>query len=755
MRKSRTTIAADAAKGIAGVLNGMEYHVSPSGNDRDLGSNIQPFRTISKAAQVAQPGDTITVHEGVYREQISPPRGGTSAEKPIVYRAAPGEKVTIKGSERITGWKRLEKDTWKATLPNTFFGDFNPYDDLIHGDWFEAKQAYHTGEVYLNGRWLTEAPRKDLVVNSAKKEAAKKSRAELMTILQISTGGKGGQTVLARDYQLASENIATHKLKDDRTYIGRILDGTTLTYEIAFGNNPNHMSLAAASPKEGGLVEVRKDSAKGELITTFDVGFSAEWDTFQPYTAAIQRPISGKHKIVLVFRKRSQKTTSNKNVAYWFAEVGKKNTTIWAQFKGVNPNQELVEINVRQSVFYPKKPGMNYITIRGFTMEQAATPWAPPTAQQIGLIGTHWSKGWIIENNTARYSTCAGISLGKYGDKYDNTHNQPGAIQRGLKKGWSKETVGSHLVKDNHIYNCGQAGINGHMGCAFSTIVGNEIHDITRHHEYGGCETAGIKLHGFVDGILSNNHIYNCSHWGGIWLDWMGQGARITGNLLHDNETQDLMLEVNHGPFMVDNNLFLSGKGMTKASDGGAYVHNLWYADIGIWPTEGRKTLHFKAHSTEVVEMHAPIHQSDDRFINNIIVGPKGTAALNESGFTLNKSIGNVFLDGALPSNEDKDAITPKKFAPDIKIQKTADGWWLEMKVASSWLKVQRPVVTSKLLGKPKTTRLPFERSDGTKYRIDTDYFGAQRLHKNPVPGPLQWTKGRRIRLKVWPARQD
>ena len=32
-------------------------------------------------------------------------------------------------------------------------------------------------------------------------------------------------------------------------------------------------------------------------------------------------------------------------------------------------------------------------------MSQAATQWAPPTAEQIGLIGTNWSKGWIIENN--------------------------------------------------------------------------------------------------------------------------------------------------------------------------------------------------------------------------------------------------------------------------------------------------------------------------------------------------------------------
>ena len=55
-----------------------ELHVSVNGNDANDGSPQKPYRTISAAARVAQPGDVITVHEGVYRERISPPRGGES-----------------------------------------------------------------------------------------------------------------------------------------------------------------------------------------------------------------------------------------------------------------------------------------------------------------------------------------------------------------------------------------------------------------------------------------------------------------------------------------------------------------------------------------------------------------------------------------------------------------------------------------------------------------------------------------------------
>ena len=65
-----------------------------------------PFKTINYAAQLAQPGDVITVHAGTYREWINPARGGESDAKRIVYQAAPGEEVFIKGSEVITGWKK-------------------------------------------------------------------------------------------------------------------------------------------------------------------------------------------------------------------------------------------------------------------------------------------------------------------------------------------------------------------------------------------------------------------------------------------------------------------------------------------------------------------------------------------------------------------------------------------------------------------------------------------------------------------------
>ena len=129
------------------------------------GTQAAPLRTIQRAAELAQPGDTITVHEGVYRERVNPPRGGESDAKRIVYQAAPGEQVEIKGSEVVQGWVKDADDVWKVTLPNAFFGDFNPFADAIRGDWFDPRgRTHHTGAVYLNGDWLTEAATLDEVL---------------------------------------------------------------------------------------------------------------------------------------------------------------------------------------------------------------------------------------------------------------------------------------------------------------------------------------------------------------------------------------------------------------------------------------------------------------------------------------------------------------------------------------------------------------------------------------------------------------
>jgi hypothetical protein len=606
------------------VASAKEFHVSVNGNDQDKGSRSKPFKTISAAARVAQPGDVITVHAGVYRERIAPPRGGTSDKKRIVYQAAPGEDVEIKGSEVVRNWVKVQDDTWKVTLPNSFFGGLNPYSDLIRGDWFNAKgREHHTGAVYLNGEWLDEAAKLD--------------------------------------------------------------------------------------------------------------------DVLKPVGA----------------------------IPLWFGQVDKDNTTIWAQFQGVDPNAQLVEVNVRRTVFYPEKPGINYITLRGFILRHAATPWAPPTAEQVGLVGTHWSKGWIIENNEISHSRCSGVTLGKYGDQWDNTSANTAegyvkTIERALANGWNRETIGHHIIRNNTIHDCEQTGICGSLGAVFSQILDNHIYNIWARRLFTGAEMAGIKIHASIDLLIQRNRIHKTGL--GIWMDWMAQGTHITGNLCYDNSSYDLFVEVDHGPFLVDNNLFLSPTSLLDMSEGGAYAQNLIAGQIISRPEPNRVTPYHSAHSTTVAGL-VDIKGGDDRFYNNIFVGKgespvsAGKGAEAASGFGLwvydkrpfpLQTGGNVFCNGARPYAREGNAVTLPGVNPKVRVVDEGANVFLDLTWEPAMRNPSTTLVTTELLGKAKVPDLPYENPDGSQLKVNTDYFGKRRNSAHPTPGPFENLTEGNPRLKVW-----
>lgn len=85
------------------------YHVdarAANADDGGPGSVERPFRTIGKAAQVLQPGERVVIAGGVYREFVSPARGGSGPDKMISYEAAPGAEVVVTGSVVLDrGWQ--------------------------------------------------------------------------------------------------------------------------------------------------------------------------------------------------------------------------------------------------------------------------------------------------------------------------------------------------------------------------------------------------------------------------------------------------------------------------------------------------------------------------------------------------------------------------------------------------------------------------------------------------------------------------
>ncbi len=486
-----------------------ELHVATTGSDHAEGSADQPLRTIRRAAALARAGDTVVVHAGEYREWVKPQRGGLSNRRRITYTAAPGERVVIKGSERITGWEQADGDVWTVGVPNALFGSFNPFAEEIDGDWIvyadQSVPKKHLGDVYLNGTSF---------------------------------------------YEVAGvDEVSDPPLRIEMT---------------------DHWT---------GTVDRVRDPAQTQLV--------------------------------------------------WYAEVGAEHTTIWANFSGADPNSELVEINVRRSVFYPTEHHLDYITVRGFELAHAATPWAPPTADQPGLIGPNWAKGWIIEDNVIHDAKCSAVSLGKEGSTGHNfatlRRDKPGyqyqleSVFSAIQIGWDREHIGSHVVRRNTIYDCGQNAVVGHLGCAFSTIEDNHIYNIAIKREFYGYEIAGIKLHAALDVVIRHNRIHDCSL--GTWLDWQTQGTRVSRNLYYAN-SRDLFIEVSHGPHLVEHNILASRVSLEVHSQGGAFVHNLLCGTISMDPIVERPTPYHVPHSTQVAG-YAAITGGDDRYIGNVFLGER------------------------------------------------------------------------------------------------------------------------------------
>lgn len=644
-----------------------EYHVAVNGCDSNSGTLDQPFRTISRAAAVAMAGDEVVVHEGEYREWVKPENSGTSNISRIVYRAAEGEKVVIKGSERIQNWEQIPGTTvWKAVIPDTFFGDYNPYKTTIGGDWFvyPDNHTLHTGDVYLNG---------------------------------------------------------------------------TSFYEV--------LSL---------------DEVKNPVMRT--KGYNPPWST--------------REELIL---------KPEDTIYQWYTESSDDSTVIYANFHAHNPNEELTEINVRKCCFYPVRNGRNYITVRGFEMAQAACPWTPPTADQPGLLGPNWSKGWIIENNIIHDAKCSGISLGKEESTGHNmctrTHRKPGyqyqmeAVFRALQIGWSKEKIGSHIVRNNVIYDCGQNGIVGHMGCVFSQIYGNHIYNIAVKHEYFGYEIAGIKLHAAIDVQIHDNNIHNCTL--GTWLDWQAQGTRVSSNLYYAND-RDLMVEVTHGPYLVDNNIFASEYNFDNVAQGGAYIHNLCCGTMRKEACLNRSTPYHFPHTTEAAGSTV-VYGNDDRLYQNIFLGGQipqteqsasGTAQYNGCPASLEEYIdlvtaqgegdlelfentiqpafinGNCYLNGAVPYEKEKDFYLTE-FDPQVRITTEEDGTYLEITADEGMLALATTQIHSESLGMPRITEAPYETPDGDPILFDRDYSGTQRAEK-PCAGPLEGLQAGRNKIRVW-----
>jgi len=583
------------------------YYVATDGSDRSNGRSLTtPFRTIQKAAEVMQSGDTCLIRGGEYREKIVPPRGGTSEQARITYRNYGDEKPVIKGSERVTGWVDEGGGVWKAELPATFF----------------TSSPYNPFATKLAGLWIT---------------------------------NPGKQWSLGMVY----------------------LDGV---------------------------------------------------------------PLSGRQSLAEV-----QSTPKT-----WCATHEEGTTVIHARFDA-DPNKAVVEVNVRDACFHPGDRVLNFISLVGLTIRQAAPQGSGPIHPQQGIITAFAGKGWVIEGCTISDSACSGIALATGPESW---YGPKSATQDANGTAPDFTATGHHVVRRNTIERCGQAGIIGMISGHSSVIEGNLIQDINVERIVGGAETAGIKLHWAIDTVIRHNIIRRvfCGKEAGqsfgLWLDFACQGARVSGNIIYDISDPaksspkcfPLYLEANVGPIVVDNNILLMHPMGPYNNELGSLhqvaAHNLVLEGrLQHFNDPARMVPYYQPHSLKYLAKleAAPANdKANQRYIdkNNLYIGPFS----DQDGAT--DTAGNARFDAT--------AQQAMKFTHSD----TPDGVVIEFHLTDEAI-AQLPrgdLLTSARLGEFPLVKQRMEDRDGKPYDLDTDIAGQPRERHDgtAVPGPFaKLVKGR------------
>jgi alpha-L-arabinofuranosidase len=235
----------------------------------------------------------------------------------------------------------------------------------------------------------------------------------------------------------------------------------------------------------------------------------------------------------------------------------------------------------------------------------------------------------------------------------------------------------------------------------------------------------------------------------GFWLDWMTQGTRVSSNLVHDSEFVDILVEVNHGPFVLDNNLLLSKKSLWDCSEGGCYAHNLFGGEILLVPAtpEGRLTPYQKPHSVEVAG-YSVARCGDSRFYNNIFVGG-GLEEYAKEKFLPSFAEGNIYLNGAKAHPAEKNSVVMSDFNSAVNVVQQGESFYLHTTLPEIDADAKRPLVTTEMLGTTMTSGLGFMNYDAGPLKIDRDYFDKKRNIKSPAAGPFEKAGRGELVLKV------
>ncbi len=208
---------------LGNSVGATDYYVATTGNDDGPGTLADPLKTIQRAADVMESGDTCYIRGGLYRETVTPLKSGTSGA-PVTFTAYADEVVTISGCDPVEGgWSADKGSVFKVSA---------------------SLDLGHENQVFADG---------DRMVWEARWPNVGTSSLEGLLEYEMATMGAGTTSTIIKnteipDYDWSGGSVWTSSYKRWLSWTGKVTGSGH--GEISFVNNADPAGNMIA--KEGG-----------------------------------------------------------------------------------------------------------------------------------------------------------------------------------------------------------------------------------------------------------------------------------------------------------------------------------------------------------------------------------------------------------------------------------------------------------------------------------------------------------------------
>jgi hypothetical protein len=516
------------------------YYVSTVGSNANPGTLAQPFKSIQHAAALAQPGDTVLVRGGVYRETVKPARSGTAAA-PITFKPYNGEAVTVSGANPVATWSSYGKSVYKARQSW----------DLGFGN----NQVFVDGQMMIEARWPNTTldvtrPRKASADNIAITSAAGIDPASAVLSDKDLTQPKGtwaGATIhimpghgwVGETGTVTSSDVGkltySYKPLDQKNQVPRAGDAYYLTGKFSALDAPGEWFYEASSQ----TLYLRTPGSDSPALHTIEV-----------------------KRRQYAFDLRGRTYVDVKDFNFFAATIISSGSSSHLRLSGLDARY-----------------------VSHFTLQP--DPWGQQQKAHnsgIALLGTDS----IIKDSRITYSAGNGVFLGGSRNRVENCVISNVDYNAGDEAG--VYTLGAgHVVYRNTISNTGRSGVV-HRYSPGAKILNNVIHDVMlQTTDGGGTYTWGSDGAGTE---IAYNQI-SAVHSGGfgaagIYLDNFSTNHYVHHNVVWDSDFALKMNPPNTTNFVYNNTLvgtkYSVASSGTREMNGSVFRNNLFTNRLQIGP---------------------------------------------------------------------------------------------------------------------------------------------------------------------------